>query len=97
MNKIPDEPMTSDELQAVLGGQDLETYRETKKVRDQIYDQSRGYINSDPSCWPDIAITWDTDAASHRYSLDGCSEAEFSNAYPDGLCLGWVKCPATIR
>jgi hypothetical protein len=57
MIEIREEPMTSDELQAVLGGEDLQAYRVNKRVRDQVYDQSRGYINTDLTCWPDIAIT----------------------------------------
>ncbi len=75
MTEIPDEPMTPAEIQAVLDGQDLKTYRAERKVHNRIHDESLHYMNSDPKNWPDIEINWDTDPSSQRYSLDGCKES----------------------
>jgi hypothetical protein len=88
---IPNEPMTMTEMLAVLNEDNLQEYREKRKVSDRIYDESRKYINTSPDTWPDISIHWDLSKESQLFSLDGCSDDEFSNQCPNGFVLGFVE------
>jgi hypothetical protein len=91
MIDVPREPMTTDEVLAVLSGRDLKEYRAEKAVRNRIDKKSRKYIGKTPDIWPDIKFNWDTKSTSQRFSLDGYSESTFSQSYPNGFVLGYVK------
>ena len=82
---------THHEWQAVLRGEDLETYRAEEATRARIWNMASRYINEPSSNWPPIEFNWDLSSEGQRFSLDSMTLSDFTQSYPDGFNLGHVE------
>lgn len=81
---------TTSELLAIQAGQDLAEYRAERALREALEAESHQYLDLPASKWPKLEFKWDLEAASQRYALDGVSQTEFANSYPNGFIHCWV-------
>lgn len=81
---------TTDELLALLRGEDLSIYRIEKALRKEIETEAAQYIDCHQSMWPPLIFNWDLSPASQRHALDGVSQAQFETSFPNGLVSAWV-------
>lgn len=82
---------TTAELLAVQSGQSLEEYRAERDLKEALSAESTQYIDL-PACkWPNLNFSWDLTTESQRFALDGVSQSEFANSFPEGFIHAWVK------
>lgn len=90
-SEVPVEAMTTDELLAVISGDDLKEYRVEKAIRMRMIEESKKYEGTPSSEWPAIEFNWDLSQEGQRFSLDGTSANDFLKYYPNGFLLGSVN------
>lgn len=84
-------PMCLADVLSAANGENLEEVRRLRAMADEAYDAGKPYECLPPDRWPQIGdINWDCRPQSQRFSLDGKTEKDFGEAYPQGLALGHV-------
>ena len=85
------ENLTLEEILAVQRGEDLEEFRKERALRIRIMNEAEKYLNAPVEKWPPIKFNWDISSTSQRFSIDGQSQEEFVENFPDGFFLGYVE------
>lgn len=79
------------ELYALVNGEDPVEAKRQAELRVRISKEAEQYIDSSVTSWPEINFNWDVSTDSQRFSLDGVTQRDFKNHYPDGFILGYVS------
>lgn len=83
--------ITTEEVLALLHGEDLNIHRAERIEREEIAKKAAAHVLTAPSEWPSLAFNWDFRAVAQRFALDGCKPEYFAKCFPQGLQLGWVS------
>ncbi|TMM47059.1 transcriptional regulator [Colwellia ponticola] len=79
------------ELHTLIDGEDPIDAKKQAALRARISKEAEQYIDSPVILWPDIIFNWDVSLESQRFSLDGVTQGDFKEYYPDGFIFGYVS------
>lgn len=72
----------------------INMFSEVKKQeweqRDRYETMGAKFKNKPAEQWPKMRILWNTNPDEFYRSLDGCSQSDLKNQYPDGLLVGEI-------
>ncbi len=78
----------ANELAQAFGYENAEDYHRSIEDEEQFFNKSKAFYEKPSNEWPLIIFNWDYKLESQRFGLDGSTQSDFEQYYPDGLILG---------